>query len=106
MNKNFIIIMVMCASRLEARRIADRLLKKRLVACSNILSGVDSKFWWKGKVDSAREALLMMKTKKDKFSIIEKEIKRIHSYEVPEIIALPVIAGSKNYLNWIRDSVK
>lgn len=97
-------IMVMCASKKEAKMITDSLLKKHLVACTNIISGVESKFWWKGKLDSAKEFLLIMKTSRANFKKVETEVKRLHSYEVPEIIAVPIIAGSKEYLNWIKDS--
>ena len=77
------------------------LLKKRLAACANIVSGVDSSFWWAGKIDRAREVLVIMKTRRLNFRRIEKEVKRLHSYKVPEIIAIPIIAGSKEYLNWV-----
>jgi periplasmic divalent cation tolerance protein len=105
MGRDFIAVIVMCATRSEARRIADSLLAKKFVACANIMSGIESKFWWKGKIDEASETLLMMKAKKAGFKKIESEIKKIHSYEVPEIIAIPIVAGSKDYLNWIKESV-
>lgn len=106
MDKDFIIVMVTCNSIVEARKIADSLLSKRLVACANIVSDIESKFWWKGKIDSAREVLIMMKTKKENFKRLENEIKKLHSYEVPEIIAVPIISGSKEYLNWIKGVVR
>ena len=105
MVKNFVIIMVTCVSRKEALDVSERLLAKRLVACANIMSGVQSKFWWKGKLDSAREVLVMMKTVKANFKKIEIEIKRVHSYEVPEIIAVPIVAGSRDYLDWINRTI-
>lgn len=85
---------------------ADVLIKKRLAACANIIDGIDSIFWWNGKIDKAREALAIFKTSAAKFRAIEKEVLRIHSYDVPEIIALPIISGSDNYLKWIRNSLK
>lgn len=106
MRKDFILIMVMCASREEARDIAARLLKKRLIACANISPCIESKFWWKGKIDGAAETLLMMKTLKANFKKVETEVKRFHSYDVPEIIAIPIIAGSEEYLDWIAANVK
>ena len=106
MVKKPIIIMVTCASRKEARRIADRLLIKRLVACANIVSGVESKFWWEGKIDSASETLLMMKTVKANFKKVEAAVLSLHSYEIPEIIAAPITAGSKSYFSWIEKSVR
>lgn len=103
---SFIIIFTMCASKKEAALIARVLLERRLVACANIIDGVKSRFWWKGTLDRARETLLMVKTTKSSFTRVEKAIKRLHSYEVPEIIALPVIAGSREYLGWIRKETR
>lgn len=105
MAKNCILIMVTCASKEEARKISGRLLAKRLVACANIMPGVESRFWWKGKLDSAAELLLTMKTVRSNFKKIEKEIKRVHSYEVPEIIALPIVLASRDYLDWISRTI-
>lgn len=106
MAKRPIAIIVTCASRKEARKIADRLLIKRLVACANIVSGVESKFWWEGKIDSASETLLMMKTVKANFKKVEAAVLSLHSYEVPEIIAVSIAAGSSSYFNWIEKSVR
>ena len=105
MAENCVIIMVTCASREEARRIAGRLLEKRLVACANILPKIESRFWWKGKLDSAAEFLVMMKTVRSNFKKIEAEIKRVHSYEVPEIIAVPIVWGNRDYLDWISRTI-
>jgi periplasmic divalent cation tolerance protein len=105
MDKNYILIMVTCASRQEARRISGRLLAKRLIACANITSKVESKFWWKGRLDSAAELLVTMKSVRSNFKKIEREIKSVHSYEVPEIIAVPIVAGSGDYLDWISQVV-
>ena len=106
MDKKFIMVMVMCSSRSEARKMAGSLLTKKLVACANIVDGIESRFWWKGKIDRANETLLIVKTKKANFKKIEAEVKKMHSYEVPEIIAVPIAAGSKDYLDWIEDSTK
>lgn len=106
MSKNFIMVMVMCASKKEAQRIASKLLKKKLIACANIMDGVESKFWWKGKIDSASETLLMMKTSRVNFKKVETEVRRLHGYEVSEIIAVPIVMGSREYLKWIKDSVR
>ena len=106
MNTGFIIILVTCGARKEASAIAEALLKKRLAACVNITSEIDSKFWWKGKIDSAKETLVMLKTVRANFKKVEAEIKRLHSYEVPEIIAVPIVAGSKEYLSWIKGVVR
>ena len=86
------IIMVMCASRKEAQDIAGKLLNKRFIACANISAHIKSKFGWKGKIDTVAETLLTMKTLKSNFRKVETEVRRLHSYEVPEIIAIPVVA--------------
>ena len=105
-SRDFCIILVTCKSKKEAGRIASSLLSKRLIACANAMPGIDSRFWWNGKIDRAREISLILKTKRVNFKKIEKEIKRLHSYEVPEIIAIPIIMGSAGYLGWIRKSIK
>jgi len=106
MIKDVILVFVTCASVKEADKIADVLLTKKLVACVNILPGIRSKFRWKGKIEKAKEVLIIAKTRKSKFAAIDKEVRLVHSYEVPEVIALPITVGSKNYLNWIEDSVR
>ena len=104
--KKYILILVTCASRKEAAKIAKRLLDEKLVACANIAEGIDSLFWWKGKVNRAKEALMIIKTSARNFGKVQKMIKGLHSYEVPEIIGLPIVAGESNYLKWIDESVK
>lgn len=106
MARRSIIIMVTCASRKEAGKIIDVLLQKRLVACANIIGGIRSKFWWMGKLDTANEILLACKTVTRNFNAVSREIKNIHSYKVPEIIALPIVDGYKPYIEWIENSVK
>ena len=96
-----IIVLITAGSAEEAHRIAESLVKEKKAACANIVPGVDSLFWWEGKLDSARESLLLVKTKASLFSEIVEMVKRMHSYEVPEIIALPIIAGSEDYLEWL-----
>ena len=98
-------VLITCSSKREAVLIADSLLKKRLVACSNIIDNIASKFWWNGSIDKARETLVTCKTSGDNFKAVEKEVKKLHSYKVPEIIALPIVRLSKDYLHWIKDSV-
>jgi periplasmic divalent cation tolerance protein len=101
-----ILIFVTCASASEAKRIAIALVKKRLAACGNICgSPVSSIYRWKGKVEKAREVLLILKSTRKAFAKLEREVRRLHSYETPEIIALPIVAGSRAYLEWLRDSV-
>ena len=101
-----IVIFVTAKDRREAKKIANELIKERLAACVNILDNIASIFWWQGKVDEAKEALLIIKSKKKLLPSIIKKVKSLHSYDCPEIIALPIIGGNKDYLDWIRDSVK
>jgi periplasmic divalent cation tolerance protein len=96
-----IIVLITTSSEEEARKIAELLVKQKKAACVNIVPRVDSLFWWKDKIDSARENLLLVKTKASLFPEIAALVKRAHSYEVPEIIALPIIAGSEDYLKWL-----
>ena len=96
-----IIVLITAGSEEEAHRIAESLVKGKKAACVNIVPRVDSLFRWEGKLDSARESLLLVKTKASLFSEIVELVKRMHSYEVPEIIALPIIAGSEDYLKWL-----
>lgn len=102
----YIIVLVTCAQKKEAQRIAEALVEKRLAACVNIIDKISSIFYWQGKIDSAKELLLVVKTKKTKLPKIIKLVKSLHSYNVPEIIAVPVISGDKNYLKWINDSIR
>lgn len=101
-----VVILVTCANSKEAERIASALLKDWLVACVNIVGKVKSMFWWQGKIDNSREVLLIIKTKKAKLGKIIKLVKAMHSYQMPEIIALPIASGYKPYLNWIDDSLR
>ena len=102
--KMYIVVLVTASSKEEARKISRGLLEEKLAACVNILPGLESHFWWQGKIDSAKEALLVIKTKKELFNKLVRKVKSLHSYTVPEIIALPIISGNKEYLNWINDS--
>ena len=102
----YIIIFVTASSREEAQKIASGVLAEKLAACANILENVESHFWWQGKLDQAKETLVILKTRKKLFNKLTKKVKSLHSYEVPEIIALPIISGNKAYLDWIDDSTK
>jgi periplasmic divalent cation tolerance protein len=101
------VVMVTCGTLAEARRIARVMVTKRLAACVNIvLSPVESVYRWKNKVEKAREYLLLIKTTANLLPRLEREVKRLHSYDVPEFIALPITAGSREYLSWLGDCVK
>ncbi|HXY23098.1 MAG TPA: divalent-cation tolerance protein CutA [Candidatus Acidoferrum sp.] len=102
----FRVVLVTCGSLKEARRIARHIVSKRLAACVNIqLSPIESFYTWKGKLESAREHLLLIKTSSIQLAKLEREVHRLHSYEVPEFIALPIIAGAEKYLSWLRETV-
>jgi periplasmic divalent cation tolerance protein len=101
------VVLVTCGSLTEGRRIGRSAISKGLAACVNIiLSPVESIYSWKGKIEKAREYLLIFKTAAARLVELEREVKRLHSYDVPEFIVLPIIAGSSDYLGWLRDSVR
>ena len=100
----FIVLFITTPDKKEAERISKVLLDARLIACANIIRGVDSRFWWKGKKEKAKECLIIAKTRKALFNKLIKVVKKEHSYEVPEIIAMPIISGHKLYLDWVASS--
>lgn len=102
----YIVIFVTASNPKEAERIARQLLKDKLAACVNILENARSFFWWQGKIDKAEEALLIIKTKRSLMSRLIKKVRSLHSYDVPEIIALPIISGNKKYLDWIDECTR
>jgi periplasmic divalent cation tolerance protein len=89
----------------EANRLADMLVDKRLAACVQIMREMNSVFRWQGKVETQREVLLIAKTLSSRFAEIEREVVKLHSYETPEIVAVPLCAGSGPYLEWLSASV-
>jgi periplasmic divalent cation tolerance protein len=99
------VIFITCANKKEARRIACGLVKNKLAACVNIIDRIESVFWWEGKIDRADEVLLVIKSQKSKLNRVIRLVKTMHSYQVPEIIALPITAGYKPYLDWIDESL-
>ena len=101
-----IVIFVTCSSEADAHKIADKLLISRKAACVNIVPRVESSYWWKGKLESVRESLLIIKTRTSLLSEVVDMVKTAHSYEVPEIIALPIIGGNHDYLKWIDEEVR
>ena len=102
---SYIVIFITTGNSEEAEQIAGSLLQKRQVACVNIVPGVQSRFWWEDKLDSAGESLVIAKTKESLLPNVIESVKAIHSYSVPEIIALPVIGGNQEYLDWIDNEV-
>lgn len=98
-----IVILITTPSRSEAQKIGLALVKERLAACVNVVPRVDSVFCWQGKICREREALMIVKTTARRFVKLQKRVKQLHRYTVPEIIALPIINGSTDYLRWVRE---
>jgi periplasmic divalent cation tolerance protein len=103
----FVVVLVTCSSRREAARIANAVVARRLAACVNIVSApVDSVYRWKGKLEKAREFLLLIKTSRRRLAALRREVEKLHSYDAPEFIALPIAAGSPKYLAWLADCLR
>jgi len=102
----YVVVLVTAKNKKEAQKISVGLIKAKLAACVNILDKVDSVFFWAGKIDQAKESLLVIKSKKEKLPQIIKLVRSLHSYEVPEIIALPIIAADMPYLRWIDAALR
>jgi len=102
----FTLILSTASSKEEAQEIARALVDRRLVACVNIVGPIDSIYRWKGEVENSQEFLLLMKTEGDRFEEVQEAIKGLHSYEVPEVVQVPIEKGLPAYLEWISESVK
>ena len=102
----YIVILSTAGNAEEASEIAKKLVSDRLVACVNIIPGIQSIYWWNDAVQSEQEVLMVMKTEKSKYQDVESAIKSLHSYEVPEIISLPLENGFEGYLKWIENTLK
>jgi periplasmic divalent cation tolerance protein len=103
---NSIVVLSTCASGEEAERLARQLLEVRLAACVNVITQIRSYYWWKGKVEESGEWMLVIKTSRDLFEQVRTVLESAHSYELPEVLALPVIAGSPNYLSWLEGQLQ
>ena len=102
----YLVVFITTSSYEEARKIADLLVSQRKAACVNIVPKVNSLFRWKGKIEDAEESLLVVKTRAKLFPDVVSTVKGIHSYEVPEIIALPIVDGNPDYLKWISEETE
>ncbi|HSK31468.1 MAG TPA: divalent cation tolerance protein CutA [Candidatus Limnocylindria bacterium] len=103
--QEFIVVYVTAGSPEEGEKLARALVEERLAACVNRIKSVQSVYRWQGQVEQSDEELLIVKSRKDLFPALEKRVRELHSYAVPEIIALPLVAGSAGYLGWLRDQV-
>lgn len=102
METDYIIVLITTASKQEAEAIAQNLLELKLIACANIVGPISSHFHWEGKIEKAEEFLVLMKSREDLFEQIAAAVGKLHSYEVPEVLALPVVAGARAYLDWLE----
>jgi periplasmic divalent cation tolerance protein len=102
----YLILFITTSSSEEAHKIAEVLLNQRKAACVNIVPNVSSLFWWQEKIETAHENLLIVKTKAGQLGEIIKLVKELHSYDIPEIVALPIIGGNQDYLEWIGKEVQ
>src|SRR5262249_55737812 len=102
-----VVVLVTCGSRREAARIARAVVTKRLAACVNIAGApLQSVYRWKGKIEESREVLLLIKSARKQVPALRQEVERLHSYDLPEFLVLPVTGGSPRYLAWLGDSLK
>jgi periplasmic divalent cation tolerance protein len=101
LDSEYIVVLMTTGSKHEAEEIVQHLLSDKLIACGNIVGPVTSFFRWSGKIERVEEFLVLMKTRKALFLRLTEVVKTMHSYEVPEIIAVPVVEGSKDYLDWM-----
>ena len=96
-----IVVITTCNSQEQGAQLARHLIEHRLAACVNILPGARSFYRWKGEIEQAEEVVLMIKSRRDIFAKLREAIAHLHSYEIPEVIALPVVDGSEAYLSWL-----
>ncbi|MCL6508080.1 MAG: divalent-cation tolerance protein CutA [Bryobacteraceae bacterium] len=100
-----IVVLSTCGSSEEAERLAKRLVEKRLAACVNVVTSLRSIYRWRGQVEEAGEALLLIKSRRELFDALRVEIEKAHSYELPEVIALSIVDGSRGYLSWLESEL-
>ncbi|MFH1898498.1 MAG: divalent-cation tolerance protein CutA [Candidatus Desantisbacteria bacterium] len=100
------VVVLITAPQAEAKELARILVGEKLAACANIIDTISSIYWWEGKIQDDKESLLILKTRNDLVDTLIARTRQIHSYAVPEIIALPIIRGNQDYLNWIDESVR
>lgn len=97
------LLYVTAASRDEALAIGRKLVEERLIACANVLDGMTSVYWWKDQLEQSNEAVLLLKTRQELVPRVTDRVRELHSYDVPCVVALPILAGNPDYLQWITD---
>ena len=101
--ESLLVIYITCPSYEEAESLSRKILEEKLAACCNIINGVQSFFWWEGEIDQAEEALMIVKSQKSRLKELVEFVQMYHPYDVPEIIALPIVGGSQDYLKWVKE---
>ena len=101
----YIVVFVTVPSPEEGEKLANNLVEERLAACVNRVGPVQSTYWWQGQVERGEEQLLVIKTREDLFDRLKTKVQELHSYTVPEIIALPILKGSESYLHWMEEEL-
>ena len=104
--EDILIVFITVPSQEEGERIGANLVESRLAACVNVIPQVSSIFRWQGKIEKENELLLVIKTTRDRMDELTSKIKELHSYDVPEILAVPVFAGSKDYIDWVQQETR
>ncbi|WP_457555924.1 divalent-cation tolerance protein CutA [Candidatus Pyrohabitans sp.] len=99
----YAVIYITAKDAAQAKHIARKLVEERLAACANIIEKVTSFYWWRGKIEEDEEAFIILKTLREKVPAVVKRVKELHSYEVPEVIALEIVDGSEDYLSWLAE---
>jgi periplasmic divalent cation tolerance protein len=99
---SYLIVFMTAPNREEAVKIVRILLEEKLIACGNIVDSVSSLFWWQGKIEEEKEILVIMKSNEKLFKKLSERVTELHSYDVPEILALPIVDGSSSYLDWLK----
>jgi periplasmic divalent cation tolerance protein len=104
-SSKFSVVFVTAPDLKTGRQISQAALKARLIACANLMPKIESHYWWRGKIEQSSEILIIMKTRAVKLPALEKLVLKLHPYDTPELVALPLKAGTKRYLDWLADSV-
>ncbi|HSM57099.1 MAG TPA: divalent-cation tolerance protein CutA [Candidatus Sulfomarinibacteraceae bacterium] len=101
----FLQVFITAGDREEARRLARALVERRLAGCVQIVSPIESIYWWEDEIESAEECLCLIKTSRARYEALEAAIRELHSYDTPEILAMPVAEGNRDYLQWLRGEI-
>ena len=101
-----LLIFSSCSDEQEAKRLARMLVEEKLAACVNVIRGVESVYRWENNVETATECLLVIKTVPERFDALSERLQAMHSYQVPEIIALPIVGGAEKYVGWLKEQCK